>query len=154
MRKTMMTRPGTVEAPVTVPRTGERAHRAARAVAGFLGGFLVLNTYWGLGGRGGLAWVLGSECTVPLLAVWVQEAAVIAGIGVVLGRAGLWRPPLPPWIFSFGAWTMTASFAVVGLQNLLGDNTVQARLLFAPIALMLCSACAVVARGPSLNRTR
>lgn len=154
MSEKTMTRPGTVEAPVTVSRTEERTHGVARAVAGFLGGFLVLNTYWGLGGRGGLEWVLGGDCQVPLIAVWVQEAAIVAGIGVVLGRAGIWRPSLPSWIFSMGMWAMTASFAVVGLQNLFGDNTPQARFVFAPIALLLSWSCAVVARGPGPSRTR
>ena len=125
-----------------------RARRAAGAVAAFLGVFLLLNTYWGFGGRWGVAWVLGCDCTVPLAAVWVQEVAIVVGIGVVLGRAGLWRPALPAWIFRIGIWAMTASFAMVGLQNLVGDNTVQARLLFAPVAFTLSVLCLIVARGP------
>ena len=67
------------------------APKAAQAVVGFLVGFLALNTYWGLGGTAGVAWVLGCDCTVPLAAVWVQEAAIMAGIGIVLGRAGICR---------------------------------------------------------------
>lgn len=124
-----------------------RTRRAATAVAAFLGAFLLLNTYWGFGGRWGMAWVLGCDCTLPLALVWVQEVAIVAGIGVVLGRAGLWRPALPAWIFRIAIWAMTASFVAVGLQNLVGDNTVQARLLFAPAAFTLSVLCLIVARG-------
>ena len=123
-----------------------RARRAAGAAAAFLGAFLVLNTYWGLGGRWGVAWVLGCNCTVPLAAVWAQEAVIVAGIGVVLGRAGLWRPAVAGWIFRVGIWAMTASFVAVGLQNLMGDTTVQARVLFAPMAFALSALCLIVAR--------
>jgi hypothetical protein len=130
------------------------ARRAALLVAGFLAGFLVLNTYWGLGGKRGVAWVLGCDCAVPLVLVWVQEAAVVGGIAVVLARAGLWRVPLPSWIPTVGIWTMAAVFTAVGLQNLLGDNTVQARLLFAPLALALSALSIVVARAPRPSRRR
>ncbi len=124
-----------------------RARRAAALLAGFLAGFLVLNTYWGLGGKRGVAWVLGCDCTVPLALVWIQEAAVAAGIAVVLTRAGIWQLPLPGWIPRAGIWAMAAVFAAVGLQNLLGDNTAQARFLFAPLALALSALSVVVARG-------
>jgi hypothetical protein len=124
------------------------ARRAALLVAGFLTGFLILNTYWGLGGTRGVAWVLGCDCTVPLALVWVQEAAVAAGIAVVLARAGIWQLPLPSWIPRAGIWAMAVVFAAVGLQNLLGDNTAQARFLFAPLALALSALSIVVARGP------
>lgn len=123
------------------------APKAARVVACFLAGFLALNTNWGLGGTAGVAWVLGCECTVPLATVWVQEAAIVVGIGIVLGGAGILRSNLPHWIFGVGIWAMTASFAAVGLQNLLGDNTAQARLVFAPAALTLSVLCVVVARA-------
>lgn len=109
---------------------------------------MALNTYWALGGTAGVGWVLGCDCTVPLAAVWVQEAAIVVGIGIVLGRARIWRTSLPDWMFGVGIWAMAASFAAVGLQNLLGDNTAQARLVFAPAALTLCVLCAVVARAP------
>lgn len=124
-----------------------RVRNAACAVAACLTAFLALNTYWGLGGLWGVAWVLGCDCTVPLAAAWVQEAAVVIGIGIVLGRAEIWRPGLPSWIFSIGAWVISVSFALVALQNMLGDNTTQARFLFAPAALALSILCAVVARG-------
>ncbi len=143
---TTTTKAQTAAALTTGTKGQTRARRAAGAVAAFLGGFLVLNTYWGFGGRWGVAWVLGCDCTVPLAAVWVQEGAIVAGMGVVLGRAGLWRPALPAWIFGIGSWAMTASFAAVGLQNLLGDTTVQARLLFAPMAFTLCGLCLIVAQ--------
>ncbi len=42
---------------------------------------------------------------------------------------------------------MAAAFAAVGAQNLFGDNTPQARLLFAPLALTLSVLCAVAARS-------
>ena len=125
-----------------------RAQGAASLVAGFLAGFLILNTYWALGGKRGVAWVLGCDCTVPLALVWVQEAAVAAGIIVVAARAGLWQRPLAGWIPRVGIWAMAAVFAAVGLQNLVGDNTAQARFLFAPLALALSALCVVVARGP------
>ena len=108
-----------------------RARQAAGAVAAFLAGFLVLNTHWGLGGSWALAWVPGCDCTVPLASVWVQEAAIVAGIGVVTGRAGVWTLAVPAWVLRIGIWVMAATFAAVGLQNLVGDNTAQARLLFA-----------------------
>ena len=71
----------------------------------------------------------------------------MVGIGIVLGRARIWRSNLPHWIFGVGIRVMTASFAAVGLQNLLGDNTAQARLVFAPAALTLSVLCVVVARA-------
>ena len=136
------------ETTVARGRRTEGARRAAWAVAGFLAGFLVLNTYWAFGGKRGVAWVLGCDCTVPLALVWMQEAAVLAGIAVVLARAGIWRLPVPAWIPRAGIWTMAAVFAAVGLQNLFGDNTAQARLLFAPIALAISGLCVIVARRP------
>ncbi|MDQ3641129.1 MAG: hypothetical protein M3450_06605 [Actinomycetota bacterium] len=121
--------------------------RAAFIVAGFLAALLPLNTYWALGGTSGVAWVLGcAGCTVPLALVWVQEALVVGGIGVVLARLGQWRPPLPCWFWRLGLWIMAATFGAVGAQNLLGDNTAQARLLFAPLALSLCILSAVANR--------
>lgn len=139
------TRRHLASAKTTAVRDDELARKAALAVAGFMTGFLALNTYWGLGGTAGVAWVLGCDCTVPLAAVWVQEAAIMVGIGIVLGRAGIWRNALPHWIFGVGIWAMTATFAAVALLNLLGDNTAQARLLFAPTGLTLSVLCAVVA---------
>ncbi len=125
-----------------------RPRRAAAVVAGFLAGFLVLNTYWGMGGKRGVAWVLGCDCTVPLALIWIQQAAVAAGIAVVLTRSGIWRLSLPGWIPPAGIWAMAVVFAAVGLQNLVGDNTAQARFLFAPLALALSALSVVVARGP------
>lgn len=144
-----MTTTTTPAPPVEPPAaTGDdaRRRRAAGAVAAFLAGFLVLNTYWGFGGRRGLAWVVGCDCAVPLALVWAQEAAIVAGIGVVLGRAGRWRPPLPAWVFGAGTWAMAATFAAVGLQNVVGDNRLQAQLLFAPMAFTLSALCVMVAR--------
>ena len=130
-----------------VARSTGRGRQAAFLVVGFLAGFLPLNTYWALGGTWGVGWVLGcAGCTVPLSVVWIQEALVAAGIGVLLARSGVWRPRLPSWIWRSGTWTMAAAFAAVGAQNLLGDNTTQARLLFAPLALTLSAACTVTAR--------
>ena len=124
------------------------ARTAAFCVAGFLAAFLALNTYWAFGGTWGVAWVLGcAGCTVPLALVWVQEAMVVAGIGVVLARVGLWRPPLPGRLWSVGLWTMAGAFGAVGAQNLLGDTTPQARYLFAPLALALSALSAGAARG-------
>ena len=144
-----------------IPKTGQdqaatdhvaqsiaRGRQAAFLVVGFLAGFLPLNTYWALGGTWGVGWVLGcADCTVPLSVVWIQEALVAAGIGVLLARIGVWTPQLPSWIWRSGTWTMAAAFAVVGAQNLLGDNTTQARLLFAPLALTVSAACTVTARS-------
>lgn len=135
-------------------RTAERAPTTARgrvaalSVAGFLAAFLPLNTYWALGGTWGVGWVLGcAGCRVPLPLVWVQEVMVMAGIGVVLARVGLWRPPLPIWIWRAGLWVMAGCFGAVGAQNLLGDTTPQARFLFAPLGLVLGAVTAAAARG-------
>ena len=129
-------------------RLTARGRQAAFLVVGFLAGFLPLNTYWALGGTRGIGWVLGcADCTVPLSVVWIQEALVAAGIAVLLARTGTWKLPLPSWIWRSGTWTMAAAFAAVGAQNLLGDNTTQARLLFAPLALALSAACTVTARS-------
>lgn len=152
MSSTTRTHPAEAATPA-VANEGP-ARTAAWGIVGFMTGFLALNTYWGLGGTAGVAWVLGCDCTVPLAAVWVQEAAIVAGIGIVLGRAGIRRSALPDWILGAGIWAMAASFVAVGLQNLLGDNTTQARLLFAPTALTLSALCAVVARAPRPHRRR
>ena len=143
--------PGPTDPRVTVPR--KPGQRAAFAVAGFLVALLPLNTYWAAGGTWGVAWMLGcAGCTVPLALVWVQEAMMVAGIGIVLARAGIWRTPLPGWIWRVGLWTMAAAFGAVGAQNLLGDNTPQARFLFAPLALSLCVLCVVANRKlPAAN---
>lgn len=125
-----------------------RGRKAAFLVVGFLTGFLLLNTYWGLGGTWGIGWVLGcADCTVPLSLVWMQEAMIGAGIAVLLARSGVWRSPLPGWIWRSGTWTMAAAFAAVGMSNFFGDNTLQARLLFSPLALTLSVSCTVAARS-------
>jgi hypothetical protein len=125
-----------------------RAERAAWTVASVLAALLLVNTYWSFGGQRGLSWVMGCDCEVPLFLVWMQEAALAIGITVVLARAGVWPAPMP-WIWKIGTWTMAAAFGAVGLQNLVGDNTLQARLVFAPLALLLCGLCVVVARRPA-----
>lgn len=131
---------------------GRQGARAAAVVAGFLGGFLVLNTYWSLGGSWALEWILGSDVTLPLALAWAQEVAIVAGIAVVLDRAGIWRLPVPGWIHRAGIWSMALAFGAVGLYNLIGDNTAQARFLFAPVALVLGALCVAVARGePAAN---
>ena len=123
-----------------------RPSRAAAAVVvGFLSLFLVPNTYWGLGGTWGLEWILGSDVSLPLALVWAQEVAIVVGIVIVLGRAGIWRPPLPGWVYSMGIWSMATVFSAVGLYNLFGDNTDQARFVFAPIAIVMGVLCVVVA---------
>lgn len=141
-----LTQPMTAISPKAASSQGARA---AAAVVGFLAGFLVLNTYWGLGGTWGVAWILGCDCTIPLALVWAQEAAVIAGIAVVVGRADIWHIPVPRWVLRAGIWSMALVFGAVGLSNLVGDNTAQARFLFAPVALVLCLLCVRVARDRS-----
>lgn len=131
----------TLENPTTTRRVSP-----ATVVAGFLASFLVLNTYWAFGGTAGVSWVMGCDCTVPLALVWVQEAAVTAGIAVVLTLAGIWHLPVPAWVPRVGIWVMAVVFGAVGLLNLAGDNTTQARLLFAPLALALAALCVAVAR--------
>ncbi len=117
-------------------------------MVGVLSALLLLNTYWGFGGTGGLAWVVGGNCVVPLALIWIQQAALVIGIASILARAGIWRAPAP-WIWKVATWTMAAAFAGVGLQSLVGDSTARTRWLFAPIALLLCGLCVVVARQPS-----
>lgn len=121
------------------------ARGAAAVVAGILGGFLVLNTYWSLSGSWGLEWILGSGVTVPLALVWAQEVSIVAGLALVLDRAGIWRLPVPGWIHRTGIWLMALAFVAVGLYNLIGDNTAQARFLFAPVAMVLGALCVAVA---------
>lgn len=129
-------------------RITRRGRRAAAPVAGFLAGLLLVNTYWGLGGTWGIGWVLGcAGCTVPVGLVWMQEAMIGAGIVLLLARSGLWGSSFPGWISRSGTWTMAAASAAVGLHNLLGDNTLYARLLFAPLALALAVLCTVSARS-------
>jgi len=143
---------------LTTPRSGQDSgtsnglaptgggRRPALLVVGFLVGFLPLNTYWALGGTWGLGWVLGcADCTVALSLVWVQEALIGAGIAVLLAASGIWRTRLPGRLWRVGTWTMAAAFAAVGAQNLIGDNTPQARLLFAPLTLTLGALCATAA---------
>ena len=147
--------PATQSPTVSAPERGRQrsaalrgpGRAAASSIAGFLGALLVLNTYWALGGTWGVAWVLGcAGCTVPLALVWVQEAMIVAGIATVAARAGLWRPPLPQGLWRLGLWLMAASFAAVGAENMLGDNSLRNRLLFAPAALGLGALCVVADR--------
>lgn len=133
-------------------RRGPR--RAAAVVAGFLGGFLVLNTYWSLNGRLGLEWILGPDVTVSLVLVWAQEVAIVFGIALVLDRGGIRPLPIPAWIHRAGIWSMALAFGAVGLYNLIGDNTTQARFLFAPLALVLGALCVAVAhRRPDVGNS-
>lgn len=130
-----------------LPENGRvRTRWAASAVAAFLAMVTPVNAYWGFGGTWGLAWVLGCDCAVPLVLVWVQQVALLAGIIIVLGRAGIWRPPLPGWVLRAGTWSMATVLGAVALQNLLGDNTLQAQLLFVPVAAIMSTLCVIVAR--------
>ncbi|MBA3232775.1 MAG: hypothetical protein H0T17_02315 [Propionibacteriales bacterium] len=132
---------------VETDESRKRSRPAAAVVIGVLGCFLVPNTYWGLGGSRGLEWILGSDVTLSLALVWVQEVAIVVGITVVSGRAGIWRLPAPGWFYQAGIWSMALVFGAVGVYNLIGDNTVQARFLFAPVALVMGALCVVVAVG-------
>ena len=131
-----------------------RGRTAGLCVAGFLAALLPFNTFWALGGTWGLGWILGcADCTVPLVLVWAQEALVVVGIAIVLARLGLWRAPLPQPVWRLGLGLMTVAFGLVGLSNLLGDNTAQNRFLFAPAALGLAVLSAVANRrlpGPRI----
>jgi len=134
------------ETTIGAGRSTSDGRRPALLVVGFLVGFLPLNTYWALGGTWGLGWVLGcADCTVPLSLVWVQEVLIGSGIAVLLAAGGIWRSPIPPRMLRVGTWAMAAAFAAVGAQNLIGDNTPQARLLFAPLTLTLSALCATAA---------
>ena len=142
------TRPPDRDASDEAAQSITRGRKAAFAVVGFLAAFLLLNTHWGLGGTWGIGWVLGcADCNVPLSVVWMQEALIGAGIAVLLARSGVWRSPLPGWIWRSGTWAMAATFATVGVWNLFGDNTLQAQSLFAPLALALAVLCTVAARS-------
>jgi len=124
-----------------------RGRTAGLCVAGFLVALLPFNTFWALGGTWGLGWILGcADCTVPLALVWAQEVLLVAGIAIVLARLGLWRAPLPQSLWRLGLGLMTAAFGLVGASNLLGDNTIQARFLFAPAALGLAALSGVANR--------
>ena len=127
-------------------RSESGTRRAAWTVAGFLTLFTPINLYWALGGKWGLAWVVGGcdDC-IPVSVIWIQQAAMFCGIVIVLGRAGIWRPPLPRWILWAGVWGMAAAFFGVALQNLIGDNRPQATLLFAPVAALMSVLCVIVA---------
>lgn len=131
------------------------AQRAAWIVAGTLAALVPLNTYWGFGGRWGMAWVVGGDCEVPLALVWIQQVALVIGIGVVLVRVNIVAAPFP-MLWKLASWMMAVAFGAVGLHNLLGDNSPQARLLFAPVALLLAALCVVVARRsmPGVHETR
>ena len=120
---------------------------AARIVVGFLVAFSVPNVYWGLGGDRGIVWVVGCDC-LPIAAVWIQQAAIILGIAVLLVRTGIWHAPFGSWMFRVATWGMAATFGAVALSNSIGDNTVQARALFAPVAAVMCVLCVIVARSP------
>jgi hypothetical protein len=111
----------------------------------FLIVFLPFNTYWGFGGRWGVEWILGCDCYLPLALVWIQEIAILVGIIIVLGQAGVLGTFLPMWLPRTGTWVMAVAFAGVGLQNVLGDNTPQQSFLFAPLALIMSALSVVVA---------
>jgi hypothetical protein len=83
-------------------------------VFAMLGG---LHFYWASGGR----W--GSEATVPTVGGKRQikatgPAAFLVGIALVLamltilGKLGVTRAGLPPWIFSAGTWSLAAIFLI------------------------------------------
>lgn len=128
----------------------DKARWAAWIVAGFLALFTPLNVYYALGGKWGVVWVVGCDC-LPAAAFWVQQVAIFVGIVIVLGRAGIWRIGLPGWVLGAGTWGMAGVFGAVSLWNLVGDNSLQARILFAPVAATLCGLCVIVARSPAFR---
>ena len=125
---------------------------AAWFVAGFLALFSIPNMYFGLGGKRGVEWVMGCDCLPPAAAL-IQQVFIIIGIIIILGHGGIWRLPLPGWMFSVGTWAMAVVFGAVAVTNSFGDNTLQARTLFAPAAAVLCVLCVVVARSPRGERS-
>lgn len=132
-----------------------RSTRFGRAAAWFVAGFLALfsipNMYWGLGGKGGVVWVMGCDCLPPAAAL-IQQVFIIIGIIIILGRGGIWKLPLPDWTFWVGTWSMAVAFGAVAAWNFFGDNTLQARTVFAPVTAVLCVLCVVVARSPRRER--
>lgn len=74
-----------------VTRTQARA--AGAVLAGVLSGFLVSTPNWSLGGEWGVREALGDQAVPPRAVLWVQGLLVLAAIGLVLARSGLWRRP-------------------------------------------------------------
>lgn len=123
-----------------------RGRRAAWIIVIFLAALTPINVYWALGGKWGVLWVVGCDC-IPAALVWFQQFLILIGIVVVLARAGIWNPGVPKAMLTLGIWGMTATFGAISLWNFLGDNTLQARIFFAPAAAALCGLSFVVARN-------
>ena len=126
--------------------------RAGYTLAAVLGAFLVLNTYWALGGTWGMQEALGGHTAPPSILIWAQELAVLAGIVIVLARAAILRLPAPRWLLQLGIWAMVAVFGGVAVLNLLAQTTLE-RLLFAPLALMFTALAVAVACSPEREWT-
>ena len=52
---------------------------------------------------------------------------------------------MPGWVYSMGIWSMATVLSAVGLYNLFGDNTDQARFVCAPFVIVMGALCVVVA---------
>ena len=91
---------------------------------------------------------MGGGDRPPAVAVWAQGAVVLASIGVVLARSGLWHVPVPAAVPRVGVWLMAAVFLLLAVNNLLRP-TVWERLLLAPLGLLLAALAVSVALRPS-----
>ncbi len=106
-----------------------------------------LHAYWALGGRWGLATVLGAgNPAPPAAAVWVVVIGIVIAALIVLGKVGAWGRFLPAWPFAWGSWALCAALAAVGLLNL-GSGRPWETLLIAPLCLLLAVLAAAVARA-------
>lgn len=70
---------------------------------------------------------------------------VIIGIVIILGRGGIWKLPLPDWMFGVGIWAMAVAFGAVAVSNSIGDNRLEAWAVFAPVAAVMCVLCILAA---------
>ncbi len=109
--------------------------------------------YWAVGGQRGIGVVLpkghgGQVLQPPVGATWLVALALAVAAAVVLGRVGIWHPPLPDGLFRWGTWTLATVFGLraVGDFRMIGffkrvHDTPFARwddALFSPLCLLLC----------------
>lgn len=125
------------------------AQRTARILATVLALLAILHAYWALGGQWGLSAALGGPPAPvpPSWAMWLVVGLLVIGTLVPLGRVGTWGQRVPQWLFGFACWGLALVLVLVAVINALGRTWLE-RLAFAPFALLLAAAAAVVARAP------
>ncbi len=140
------------------------ARRAALAAGALLGAIGALHAVWAAGSpwpfgdREALSqtvWGDTASTFPPPAATLVVVVLLWTAAALVIGRGGLWRVPLPWWMFSVGTWAVAVVLflrvLLLGTASLGSDaqNRTWELAVFSPLCLVIAVLCVVVAKaGP------